>query len=194
MKELVQGVGINDIDEDVKVDGKHLPFYRTWVAMLNRCYSTKLHLTQPTYIGCTVCEEWKYLSNFKKWYEENYIEGFQLDKDILVEGNKVYSPERCRFVPQYLNLLLNTRNNDRGSLPLGVIERKIYGNNKTTSYYGKCNGIRGEKLSKTFKTIHEAQAWYSETKKRIVKEQATRAFLENAIKTDVYLALIRRNF
>ena len=194
MKKLVQGVGINDINEDVKVDGKHLPFYRTWVAMLNRCYSTKCKARQPTYLGCSVCDEWKYLSNFKTWFDENYVEGFQLDKDILVEGNKVYCPENCRFVPQYLNLLLNTRNNDRGSLPLGVTERKIYGNNRTISYYGRCNGANGESLQKTFKTIEEASAWYSETKKRIVKEQAIRAFLENAIKTDVYLALIRRNF
>ena len=49
---------------------------------------------------CSVCEEWKHFSNFKKWFDENYIEGFDIDKDILIKGNKVYSPEACSFVPR----------------------------------------------------------------------------------------------
>jgi viroplasmin and RNaseH domain-containing protein len=62
------------------------------------------------------------------------------------------------------------------------------------TYRASCSNGYGERIDKTFKTVEEAQAWYSETKKHIVKEQAQRAFLENAIKTDVYLALVRREF
>lgn len=31
------------------------------------------------------------LRHLKKWFDENYIEGYELDKDILVEGNRIYS-------------------------------------------------------------------------------------------------------
>lgn len=60
---------------------------------------------KPTYEGCTVCDEWLYFSNFKKWFDENYIEGFQLDKDIIIRGNKVYSPQTCCFVPKEINII-----------------------------------------------------------------------------------------
>ena len=60
-----------------------------WTGMLERCYSQKLKQKHPTYIGCTCCSEWKYYSNFKKWFNENYYEfenckyEMNLDKDIL---------------------------------------------------------------------------------------------------------------
>ena len=192
---LVSGVGINDLSENVIVNGVALQFYNTWNHMIQRCYSEKCQLKQPSYIGCSVCDEWKHLSNFKKWYDENYKEGFHLDKDILIEGNKVYSPATCRYVPRYLNNLLNDNSASRDELPKGLSEQKpIYGRRVTSSYQARCNNGYGKQTYKTFKTIPEAQEWYSATKQRIVKEQATRAFLANEIKTDVYLALVRRKF
>ena len=193
---LVHGVGFNNTVELVNINGKFIHSYLTWRSMLGRCYSHKTHNRQPTYIGCTVCDEWLYFSNFKKWYDNNYIEGYHLDKDILVEGNKIYSPDTCRFVPRYINNLLNDRMNARGDLPLGVHEQKpnILNCRITTTYQAQCSGTAKKVLTKTFKTIAEAVVWYSETKKRIVKEQAQRAFLANEIKSDVYLALTRREF
>lgn len=35
-----------------------------------------------------------------------HMEGWHLDKDILLKGNKVYSPETCAFVPAKINSLL----------------------------------------------------------------------------------------
>lgn len=193
---LVYGIGVNDYEESIRENGKSMKSYAIWHGMIQRCYSTKLQQTKPTYIGCSVCPEWLSFSNFKKWFDENYIEGFHLDKDILVEGNKIYSPKFCRFVPQYLNNLLTDRRNARGELPLGVSELNK-DNQKSrinSTYRAKCNNGYGNDITKTFKTIQEAVAWYSATKKRIVKEQAVRAFLENAIKTDIYLALVRREW
>lgn len=193
---LVYGIGVNDYEESIRENGKNIKAYNTWLHMLQRCYSTKLQQTKPTYIGCSVCPEWLSFSNFKKWYDENYIEGFHLDKDILVVGNKIYSPKFCRFVPVYLNSLLTDCGNSRGDLPLGVTESKpdIKSKKLNSTYKAKCSNGQGKQFSKTFKTIQEAVAWYSATKKRIVKEQAVRAFLENAIKTDIYLALVRREW
>lgn len=191
---LVCGVGINDYEGDVRINRIAMKSYGTWKSMLERCYSIVSYKVRPTYIDCLVCDEWLLFSNFKQWFDENYIEGFDLDKDILVEGNKVYSPDTCRFVPHYINSLVLNSRASRCEMPIGVFKKLSKGQINPT-YTACCRiGTSRNKLSKTFKTIEEASAWYSETKKRIVKEQAQRAFLENAIKTDVYLALISRNF
>ena len=184
---LVHGIGVNDYEGSIVENGKDIISYTTWRNMLARCYSTKQQVRNQTYIECSVCDEWLSFSNFKIWFDENYIEGFALDKDILFEGNKIYSPYFCRFVPFYLNSLLTNRANARGELPIGITNNNGY-------YRAKCHNGYGKQLNKTFKTVEEASAWYSETKKRIVKEQAQRAFSENAIKTDIYLALVRRDF
>ena len=193
---LVCGVGVNDYDGPVTENGKPIKAYDTWHSMLRRCYCIKALGRNPTYIGCSVCEEWLSFSNFKTWYDENYKDGFHLDKDILVEGNKIYSSDTCRFVPQYLNKLLTDSGNARGNLPTGVVEQKLNLENKrlNSTYLVRCSDGYETRLNKTFKTIQEAVAWYSATKKRIVREQAVRAFLENAIKTDIYLALVRREW
>lgn len=80
---------------------------KAWENMKQRCYSEKYHKKYPTYKGCYVCDDWLNYDNFKKWFEENYnpetMKDFVLDKDILVEGNKTYSPDTCCFVPQEIN-------------------------------------------------------------------------------------------
>ncbi len=49
-------------------------------------------------------------------------------------------------------------------------------------------------LTKTFKTIEEASAWYSATKKRVVAEQVQRAIDEGAIDQRIADALLSREF
>ena len=128
---LVCGVGINDVDYTVQptVNGKRItcPYYRKWRNMLRRCYSDKYHETHPTYIGVTVCNEWKYFSNFKRWVDEQGVENWEklnLDKDFLVKDNKVYSSDTCVFIPQGVNNFITDRERARGSLPLGVCMSK----------------------------------------------------------------------
>ena len=43
-----------------------------WYGMLRRCYDTKYQARQPSYIGCSVSEEWLNFQTFAKWYDENY--------------------------------------------------------------------------------------------------------------------------
>ncbi len=193
---LVHGVGVNDYEEAILVNGKNIDSYSCWSKMLERCYSAKLHFRYPTYIECSVYEEWKYFSNFKQWYDANYRDGFHLDKDILVEGNKVYSPDTCVFVPKYLNLLLNDHGRARGDLPLGITACKPNKSNRkiSTTYRAMCHDGYGKRLSKTFKTVEEAQNWYSATKKRVVAEQVQRALVEGAIDQHIADALLQRKF
>lgn len=56
-------------------------------------------------------EEWWNFANFREWYRENIIEGrkFDLHKDILVQGNNVYSPNTCSLVTHYANTIFQRR-------------------------------------------------------------------------------------
>ncbi len=122
---LVCGVGVNDADYVVRPkgpDGKGriCAYYDVWRSMLTRAYCQKLQARQPTYIGVTVCEEWHSFMAFRAWMEAQDWEGKQLDKDIIVPGNKVYSPATCAFVSREINMLLNDRAASRGEWPIGV--------------------------------------------------------------------------
>ena len=132
-KSLVCGVGINDADYKIKksemVNGKwkdvwNCPFYYRWLGMLKRCYYEKTQIKQPTYVGCVTCDEWHLFSNFKKWMEVQDWEGKDLDKDLLIEGNKLYSPDTCVFVASLVNRFIIDRGNYRGDLMLGVTLRE----------------------------------------------------------------------
>lgn len=93
---LVRGIGINDIPEPTR----DIPAYKTWATMLDRCTNPKRY---PKYIGCTIAPEWLHLSKFSEWYDEHHVEGWHMDKDLLIEGNREYGPKGCNFVPPNLN-------------------------------------------------------------------------------------------
>jgi len=133
IRKLVYGVGINDADyvvqrnETIYVNGKRTrkqvwicPYYQAWKSMLERCYSIKYQERQPTYRGCSVSEEWLTFSVFKSWMEKQEWEGMQLDKDILFEGNKLYSKETCVFVSSVVNIFTTDRGASRGEWLIGV--------------------------------------------------------------------------
>ena len=104
---LVYGVGINDskyIVYDNKTK-KHCPFYKNWLRMLRRCYSESYHKTHPTYVGCSVSPEWHLFSTFRSWMMNQKWEGLELDKDLIIKGNRVYGPDACCFVPKSINCL-----------------------------------------------------------------------------------------
>ena len=138
IRKLVCGVGVNDADYVVRrfetigyVNGKRkqkliwfCPFYRTWTNMIKRCYSVKTQNNQPTYIGCSVSKEWLTFSNFKAWMMTQDWEGKQLDKDLLIEGNKVYSPETCVFVDPIVNSFTIDSGASRGEWLIGVYWHK----------------------------------------------------------------------
>ena len=109
-------------------NGKMTKCYNAWENMLRRCYSEKYHEKYPTYKECEVCEGWYNFQNFAKWYYDNYyeVEGerMHLDKDILVKGNKIYSPENCIFVPHNINVLFTKSDKSRGEYPIGVCYHK----------------------------------------------------------------------
>lgn len=127
-KKIVYGVGINDADYTVetKIDGIRgiCPFYSRWQNMMKRCYNLSYKSKNTTYMDCTVCEEWKYFMTFRAWMIEQDWEGKELDKDLLLPGNKVYGPEYCIFIPHSLNVFTVARESGRGLWPLGVSKKE----------------------------------------------------------------------
>lgn len=94
--------------------------YSYWANMLKRCYCEASLKQRPTYIGCEVSSEWKNYQKFAEWFDEHYVEGWALDKDILNKGNKIYSKENCCFVPSELNSIILKKTRVRPGCLLGV--------------------------------------------------------------------------
>ena len=163
--ERVFGVGVYDkIYEDKKI-------YTRWIGILKRCYSEKELKKCPTYKDVFICKEWKIYSNFEKWYNENYyeIEGeaMELDKDILIKGNKIYSPDTCIFVPHRINSLFTKSNKARGNFPIGVTFHKAQ-----NKYCSKIN-ILGKRVSLGYsQTPEEAFYIYKKAKEDYIKQIA----------------------
>lgn len=181
---LVCGFGINDYLHNVKNNGIFIKSYKYWRAMLHRCYDKKFQQKHSTYLGCCVCDEWKYFSNFKEWFDKNHIEGYQLDKDILVQGNKVYSPETCCFVPQHINKLLTRNNKLRGNHMIGV---HLY-NNK---YQAKCKFKSNTIYIGLYQHELDAHNAYREFKYKVIKQIADEALINNEINDNIYKSLLK---
>ena len=171
----VFGVGYLGNEKTRDENGKSLKSYETWKHMLSRCYSGEYQKKEPTYKDCYVCEEWHNYSNFKKWYDDNYYEidgeRMALDKDILVKGNKTYSPNTCVFVPQNINTLFIKSNKIRGKYPIGVTFNK-----DKNKYQAQCNTlINGKNMKKAlrlYNTIEEAFNAYKQFKEANIKQIA----------------------
>lgn len=135
------GVGIYDVNDPIQLEDRsggkrkvlwRCPYYQTWMSILRRCYSSKQQVRTPTYVGCTVDPRWHYFSNFKNWVTSQPLHGcwykdnqtFQIDKDFLIDGNKIYGPETCMILPNYVNSLFTSLKKDNGEYPLGVFYKK----------------------------------------------------------------------
>jgi len=126
-RSFVYGVGVNDWVGNVKVGGKKIREYQLWNGMLERCFDEKLKQRQPTYEGVTCSKEWLSMTKFIEDVSQMKgfgLSGWQLDKDILVKGNKLYSKDTCCFVPHEINSLLIKCDKARGEYPVGVCFNK----------------------------------------------------------------------
>jgi hypothetical protein len=172
--------------------GKLSKVYITWHSMIKRCYDEKYKEEHPTYINCLVCDEWLNFQNFAEWFDENYYEieneKMCLDKDILVQDNKTYSPSTCVFVPERINMLFLKRDNDRGEFPIGI--RRIGDKFRArANYIDKFNKLRRKELG-TYKTPEDAfNLGYKPFKENYIKEFADR--YKDFIPIDLYEAMYK---
>ena len=180
-----RGVGIHD-------SKKHPSIWNRWYKMHERCYkvdSTPKH-NRLNYEGCRVSEDWYNFQNYAEWFLKNMPKGLTLkdvdvDKDILFEGNKLYSPNTCCIVPSCINVALTFRSNDRGKLPLGIYYKK-----KNNKYCVQCStGGKGgkQKYLGLFDNIDVAFNAYKGFKENVIHSLAEK--YKNSISRDVYVIL-----
>lgn len=187
-RRLVLGVGINDADYVVCItrDGKrvHCPFYRRWKSMIERCYSPICLRKHPEYTGCSVCAEWLTFSVFKAWMKAREWDGNHLDKDLLVEGNKEYHPDKCVFVSQDINSLLCDSKKMRGKYPIGVTKHS-----QNKMFISRCS-YQGEYIYLgSYKAPLEAHSAYKRFKSKVIREVAEQQSepLRSALLSRVYI-------
>lgn len=168
----VKGVGFFGVgDYNSSINGVKTKEYLVWVGLIGRCYCPVKIKKNPTYANAKVCDEWHNFQNFAEWYvnHEFYGRGYQIDKDILIRGNKVYSPDTCVMIPFILNTITLYSEGRKGSFKKGVTFDKVTG--KYTS--AKSFGVEGKKRSKIyFNTEQEAFDNYKKKKEDYVKEVA----------------------
>ena len=181
---MVFGKGINDLNSKVAS-------YSKWHSMIRRCYSKVYHKNKPTYIGTTVCDNWLLLSNFHNWFLDNYIDGWQLDKDLLSNFGKVYSPDNCCFLPNEINCALKF-DLKISDLPAGVSFKSE--NSKYVAQYSRLDE-KGKR-----KSIHLIYSndpnicydMYKQAKKKYFKELANK--YKDRLSEKVYTALFEFDF
>ena len=167
----VFGVGVVGTKYPSKVNGRNIKEYDLWTHMLQRCYSDVYKKKYPTYIDCEVSDNFKSYEYFYEWCH-NQIgfgnNGWHLDKDLLVKGNKVYSEDSCVFIPREINLLLTKCTASRGEHLIGVHWCK-----RDKAFVARVNKNKGKREHLgLFKTELEAFNAYKEAKESFVKEQA----------------------
>ena len=168
-RKLIHGVGINDSDYNIQILNNKIiwrcPFYTKWEHMLERCYSLKFHKQYPSYIGCSVCPEWRYFSKFRLWMENKKWEGMDLDKDLLVRGNRVYGPDTCCFLPKAINNLFCSGKKKKNNLNLHENITKTASGKYRVSVRIRTN----KRYSKTLPTLKEAHIHALEKKIEAVR-------------------------
>lgn len=175
-KHVLYGVAINDL-----INQSRTKPYKIWNEMIRRCYGCTDNAKK--YDFCKIDDSWLIFSNFKKWYEDNYIEGYEMDKDLLFSEELIYSPKTCVFIPKELNTALRWYNTVNKETPNGIDFHKA--NNK---YRVR---IRNNILNKTeflgeFESISKSFDVYRNRKKELLVEYAKKFFDEGKISSYIY--------
>lgn len=172
MNKLVRGIGINENKYLAEKDGILVKEHILWTNMLHRC-TEKCWVKYPTYIGTTCSENFKSYTFFYEWCQEQIGFGnkdnsgryWQLDKDLLIKGNKLYSEDTCVFLPHKLNCLLIKAELARGEYPIGVYWKK-----KSKQFCVQCTtGSGTQKYLGLFSDYLEAFKAYKDFKERYIK-------------------------
>lgn len=123
---MMLGIGMIGSKYPSKVNNKQTKEYQAWKGMIYRCFDENTKSRNAAYKDATCCKEWLCYENFYDWLhsQENFDkwdnDKWTIDKDILIKGNTIYSPDTCCLVPNNVNALFISKKNYRGDLPIGV--------------------------------------------------------------------------
>ena len=167
----VYSIGIVGTKYPSTINGVLTKEYDLWQNMLRRCYSDKYQKKQPTYEGCEVSDNFKSYEYFYDWCNKQVGFGnkdWQLDKDLLVKGNKVYNESTCVFIPAEINSLLTKCTASRGKHLIGVCW-----SNTHKAFKAQVSKSKGKREHLGFFNAElEAYNAYKTAKEAFVKEQA----------------------
>lgn len=142
-------------------DGEHkanTAAYRKWSGMISRCYN-ELNKSYKSYSDCTIDDEWFNYQNFASWfYDQDAPNDFELDKDTLIDGNRVYSPETCLLISKSDNIKAKVASNDNNKHGYAGVYMTTY---KDAKYFAAKITINGKRVNisggfRTAKDAHEA--------------------------------------
>lgn len=185
----VYGVGITGNKYPKSIDGKHTKEYSVWHGMIGRCYYEKYRNNNIAYKDSICCEDWLLYENFYEWLhsQENFDKWlvgnkWAIDKDILIKGNKIYSPETCCLVPQNVNSLFTKCDKNRGDCLIGVSQDDRY-------FVARCsNPLNNNKKEFLGAYFTEEKAFYSYKKRKeeIIKQVAQIEYNKGNITKECY--------
>lgn len=193
----VCGVGIVGEKYPTCIDEIDLKEYTTWRGMLRRCYDGKHKMHNPAYKDVTCCDEWLLYEIFYEWLhsQENFDKWYNndkwaLDKDILIKGNKIYSPNTCCLVPIYINSLFTKNNAVRGNLPIGVRKDEKRQGYSANIIYGMENN-RAKNTVHCYPTPEDAfYLGYKPSKENYIKRVAQEEYNKGNITKKCYEAMM----
>ena len=167
---LIYGIGcIGEGRYKSHANGEKTQSYIKWFSMMTRCYDKKQLNRRTKYEEVTVCDEWHNFQNFAAWYYDQDCDesSYCLDKDILIEGNMIYSPDACCLIPAQINTLLTVNRRANRTLPLGAMLDKRDGRFQSKISFDGENIHLGR-----FATAQEAHEAYVVAKESHVRDKA----------------------
>ena len=122
--------------------------------------------THPTYIGCK--NGFPSFNAFVEWHREQpgYCLGHEIDKDLLVKGNKVYGLDTCCLIPREINMMVQGPHRSNTGMPVGVYFDKVRGN-----YQAQCGGSNKLGRHPTAESAFAAYKVYKEAKLKELAEK-----------------------
>ena len=163
-------MGVGRFSTNPKLDTYKV--YKAWQGMMSRCYSEEEKLRHPSMELSHCCPEWFNLQVFGEWYisQKGWDQPkWQLDKDLMGNGSRLYSPETCVILPPVINTsirFINLGSVNNNGLPHGVHYAK-----QCRKYITDCRTHGDDNKPKTmyFKTAQEAFNWFKEKKEVFLK-------------------------
>ena len=162
-------VGLNGINDSL-YNTYGCPIYRVWRDMHHRCGIAK------NYKDCTICKEWNSFNIFRVWYEKYWEYDYVIDKDLLIDGNKHYSPDTARMIPRWVNSLFAYSKKEKDT-PRGVTYRKDRG-----KYQARITIYREKTNLGFFNTAKEAECKYLFSKAFAILDYADNDDMPNFLK------------